>query len=159
MQNAITDKYGKQVKTIAMCNVAEGTEEEYLERLIDSGCELIIATSYNYGVTMKKLAEKYPDIEFCMATCSNANEEPRLENYHTFMGAIYQGRYTAGVAAGMKLQELIDNGTITKEQANDWLCCSLSLCGSYFRLYGIFVRGALDCTGCGNVRTLYEQLE
>ena len=33
------------------------------------------------------------------------------------MGAIYQGRYTAGVAAGMKLQELIDNGTITKEQA------------------------------------------
>ena len=117
VQNAIADKYGKQVKTIAMCNVAEGTEEEYLERLIDSGCELIIATSYNYGVTMKKLAEKYPDIEFCMATCSNANEEPRLENYHTFMGAIYQGRYTAGVAAGMKLQELIDNGTITKEQA------------------------------------------
>ena len=112
VQNAIADKYGKQVKTIAMCNVAEGTEEEYLERLIDSGCELIIATSYNYGVTMKKLAEKYPDIEFCMATCSNANEEPRLENYHTFMGAIYQGRYTAGVAAGMKLQELIDNGTI-----------------------------------------------
>ena len=109
VQNAIADKYGKQVKTIAMCNVAEGTEEEYLERLIDSGCELIIATSYNYGVTMKKLAEKYPDIEFCMATCSNANEEPRLENYHTFMGAIYQGRYTAGVAAGMKLQELIDN--------------------------------------------------
>ena len=117
VQNAIADKYGKQVKTIAMCNVAEGTEEEYLERLIDSGCELIIATSYNYGATMKKLAEKYPDIEFCMATCSNANEEPRLENYHTFMGAIYQGRYTAGVAAGMKLQELIDNGTITKEQA------------------------------------------
>lgn len=54
VQNAITDKYGKQVKTIAMCNVAEGTEEEYLERLIDSGCELIFATSYNYGVTMKK---------------------------------------------------------------------------------------------------------
>ena len=53
VQNAIADKYGKQVKTIAMCNVAEGTEEEYLERLIDSGCELIIATSYNYGVTMK----------------------------------------------------------------------------------------------------------
>ena len=119
VQNAIADKYGKQVKTIAMCNVAEGTEEEYLERLIDSGCELIFATSYNYGVTMKKLAEKYPDIEFCMATCSNANEEPRLENYHTFMGAIYQGRYTAGVAAGMKLQELIDNGSRHEDQRND----------------------------------------
>ncbi|MFR8428315.1 MAG: hypothetical protein ACLVCH_12915 [Roseburia inulinivorans] len=34
-----------------------------------------------------------------MATCANANEEPVLKNYHTFMGKIYQGRYTAGVAA------------------------------------------------------------
>ena len=65
------------------CNVAEGTEEEYLERLIDSGCELIIATSYNYGVTMKKLAEKYPDIEFCMATCSNAVSYTHLESVTT----------------------------------------------------------------------------
>lgn len=117
VQDAITEKYKKRVETIAMCNVAEGTEQEYLQRLVDSGCELIFATSYNYGETMKRFAQKYPDIQFCMATCSNANEEPYLENYHTFMGAIYQGRYTAGVAAGMKLQELIEDGTITKEQA------------------------------------------
>ena len=155
VQNAIADKYGKQVKTIAMCNVAEGTEEEYLERLIDSGCELIFATSYNYGVTMKKLAEKYPDIEFCMATCSNANEEPRLENYHTFMGAIYQGRCCGGNETAGTDRQRYDH----KRAGKDRLCCSLPLCRSHFRLYGIFVRGALGRTGCGNVRTLYEQLE
>ncbi len=107
---------------------------------------------------MKKLAEKYPDIEFCMATCSNANEEPRLENYHTFMGATYQADIPQVLRLGMKLQELIDNGTITKEQAKIGYVAAYPYAGSYFRLYGIFV-SALDCTGCGNVRTLYEQLE
>ena len=98
-------------------NVAEGTESEYLQQLVDAGCDIIFSTSYNYGITTKEFAMRYPDIEFCMATCDNANEEPYLDNYHTFMGAIYEGRYTAGVAAGMKLKELIDDGVITKEQA------------------------------------------
>ena len=52
-----------------------------------------------------------------MATCDNANEEPYLKNYHTFMGAIYEGRYASGVAAGMKLKELIENGRITVDDA------------------------------------------
>lgn len=99
-----------------MYNVAEGTESEYLQQLVDAGCDIIFSTSYNYGITTKEFAMRYPDIEFCMATCDNANEEPYLDNYHTFMGAIYEGRYTAGVAAGMKLKELIDDGVITKEQ-------------------------------------------
>ena len=69
----------------------------HLERLVSDGCNMIFSTSYNYGVTTKELAQKYPEVQFCMATCSNANEEPYLKNYHTFMGAIYQGRYAAGV--------------------------------------------------------------
>ena len=100
-----------------MYNVAEGTESEYLQQLVDEGCDIIFSTSYNFGVTTKQFAERYPDIEFCMATRDNANEEPYLANYHTFMGAIYEGRYTAGVAAGMKLLELIDKGVITAGQA------------------------------------------
>ena len=68
-------------------------------------------------MTTKELAQKYPEVQFCMATCSNANEEPYLKNYHTFMGAIYQGRYAAGVAAGMKLKELIDDGIISESEA------------------------------------------
>ena len=70
-----------------------------------------------YGEKTKEYAEAYPEIQFCQATCSNANEEPVLKNYHTFMGNIYQGRYISGVVAGMKLQELIEDGEITPGQA------------------------------------------
>lgn len=52
-----------------------------------------------------------------MATGDNANEEPVLPNYHTFMGEIYQGRYLAGAVAGMKLEEMIQDGRITPDQA------------------------------------------
>lgn len=116
-QIAVENEYGDRVEVIAKYNIAEGTEEKPLQELVDAGCELIFSTSYNYGVTTKEFAERYPDVQFCMATCANANEEPKLANYHTFMGEIYQGRYVSGVAAGLKLQELIENGTITKEQA------------------------------------------
>ena len=116
-QQELEKLYPDRVEIMAMYNVAEGTEGEYLQRLVDAGCDIIFSTSYNYGITTKKFAKQYPDIEFCMATCSNANEEPYLENYHTFMGAIYEGRYASGVAAGMKLKELIDSGVITAEQA------------------------------------------
>ena len=61
--------------------------------------------------------KKNPNIQFCHATGDNANIEPFVPNYHTFMGRIYEGRYTAGVVAGLKLQELIDKGQIKKEDA------------------------------------------
>ena len=113
----IKEEYGDKVEAMHMYNVAEGTEREYLERLVNAGCNLIFSTSYNYGETTKELAGKYPDVQFCMATGSNANEEPYYANYHTFMGAIYEGRYVAGVAAGIKLKELISEGIITENEA------------------------------------------
>ena len=122
----IKEEYGDKVEVMHMYNVAEGTEREYLERLVNAGCNLIFSTSYNYGETTKELAGRYPDVQFCMATCSNANEEPYYANYHTFMGAIYEGRYAAGVAAGIKLKELISEGIITENEAKIGICCSVS---------------------------------
>lgn len=116
-QEAVDNAFGDRVKTIAKYNVAEGAERESIEELVEEGCDIIFATSYGYETVTKELAEKYPDVEFCMATGDNANSDTVLANYHTFMGAIYEGRYVSGVVAGMKLQELIENGTITKEQA------------------------------------------
>lgn len=116
-QTAVDDKYRDRVETIAKFNIAEGSEKEALQELVDAGCGLIFTTSFAYGAEAKQFAERYPNIQFCQATCSNANEEPKINNYHTFMGAIYQGRYVSGIAAGMKLQELIENGIITAEQA------------------------------------------
>lgn len=117
-QKAIEVEFGDSVEIIAKYNVAEGSEESYLRELVDAGCDLIFCTSYGYGENAKKLAAENPDIEFCTATCSDANEAPVHKNYHNFMGEIYQGRYISGVAAGMKLAEMIENGDITSEQAS-----------------------------------------
>jgi basic membrane protein A len=116
-QTSIEDAYGDNVVIEAKYNVSENAVETPLMELIESGCDLIFTTSYGYGEKTKELAQEYPQVQFCQATCSNANEEPVCKNYHTYMGEVYQGRYVSGVVAGMKLQELIEEGVITKEQA------------------------------------------
>lgn len=68
-------------------------------------------------MTTKEVAKKYPEIQFCQATGDNANQNPIVSNYHTYMGAVYQGRYIAGIVAGMKLQEMISEGKITPQDA------------------------------------------
>ena len=116
-QNAVANEYGERVHIISKFNIPEGSEDDAIRDLAEEGCDIIFGTSYGYGETMKSYAEKYPMIEFCQATCANANDDPKLANYHTFMGAIYEGRYVSGVAAGMKLKELIDEGKITVDEA------------------------------------------
>ena len=116
-QKAVEKKYAGQVKTIPKFNVTEGSEESILQELVDDGCDMIFTTSFAFGEKAKEWAGKYPKVQFCQSTCANANDKPVYKNYHTYMGAIYEGRYISGVAAGMKLKQLIDEGTITKEQA------------------------------------------
>ena len=65
---------------------------------------------------MLKVAPDYPEIEFISCT-NQASWGDDLENTHNAFANIYEGRYLAGVAAGMKLQEMIDNGEITADQA------------------------------------------
>jgi basic membrane protein A len=116
-QRNIEAKLGDSVEILVRENVAEGTEEEYLRELAEEGCDIIFSTSYGYRETVKQMAGEYPDTVFCQSNGGNANEEPLYDNYHTFMGYIYEGRYTAGVAAGMKLQQLIEEGVISEKQA------------------------------------------
>lgn len=116
-QKAVEEAYGNQVVAVAKYNVSEGLEDKYFQELVDEKCDIIFATSFGYADAAKKFAQMYPDIEIVMATGTNANDEPKLNNYHTFMGEIYQGRYTAGVAAGMKIKELMDSGVIDESQA------------------------------------------
>ena len=96
-------------------NTPYESTDEIITQLADDGADLIFTNSYDYGAYALRAAEKYPDIQFCCATCDNA--DPSVPNYHTFMGEISQGFYLCGVAAGVKLKEMIDNGTITQEQA------------------------------------------
>lgn len=65
---------------------------------------------------MIEAAQKYPDVEFCHATGTRAHTEG-LDNYHNAFASIYEGRYLAGVAAGLKLNEMIENGDFSAEDA------------------------------------------
>lgn len=115
--NRLRTEYGDKIEIIEKNNVAHESAQDVIEDLVSDGCDIIFTNSYGYGETAKQMAEKYSGIEFCAATCDNANTEPELENYHTFMGEIYQGRYISGMVAGAKLNEMINNGVITKQQA------------------------------------------
>ncbi len=116
-EKAIAETYGDKVECIAKYNVAEASVEDPVKELCETGCGLIFTTSFGYGAVVKEIAQQYPDVQFCQATCADAAAEPVVSNYHNYMGHIYQGRYVAGIAAGMKIQEMIDAGTITADQA------------------------------------------
>ena len=86
-EKAIKETYGDKVQTIAKYNVAEDAVEDPLVELCEAGCKVIFTTSFGYGEKAKELAARYPDIQFCQATCANADKD--TANYHTYMGAIY----------------------------------------------------------------------
>jgi basic membrane protein A len=65
---------------------------------------------------MIQAAKEFPDVQFCHATGTKAHTEG-LDNYHNAFASIYEGRFLAGVAAGLKINEMIEAGTITAEQA------------------------------------------
>ncbi len=118
-QLELEDALGNRVETVAKFNIKDYGDscERAIEDLVSQGCELIISTSYGYGEATKKMAEKYPAIHFCHATGDLANQAPLLPNFHNFMGKIYEGRYAAGVVAGMKLRELILQGRLMLKDA------------------------------------------
>lgn len=80
------------------------------------GCNIIFADSFGHESFLMEAAKKYPDVQFCHATGTQAHIAG-IKNFHNAFASIYEGRYLAGVAAGMKLNEMIDAGKITAEQA------------------------------------------
>ena len=85
--------------------------------LIDvEGCNIIFADSFGHESFLMKAAEEYPEVQFCHATGTQAHTAG-LANFHNAFAHIYQGRYLAGVVAGMKLKEMIDNGKIKASEA------------------------------------------
>ncbi len=80
------------------------------------GCDIIFADSFGHESFLIDAAEKYPDVEFCHATGTQAHTV-RLDNFHNAFASIYEGRYLAGVAAGLKLNEMIEAKEITADEA------------------------------------------
>lgn len=105
------------VEYVMQTNVPEGQEcYDTAADLADEGCDLIFADSFGHESFMIQAAKEFPEVEFCHATGTKAHTEG-LSNYHNAFATIFEGRYLAGVAAGLKLNEMIENGEITAEEA------------------------------------------
>ena len=102
---------------ILKTNIPEGQEcYDTACDLAENGCNIIFADSFGHEPFMIDAAKKYPDVQFCHSTGTRAHTEG-LKNYHNAFASIYEGRYLAGIAAGLKLNEMIDAGQFKKEEA------------------------------------------
>lgn len=93
----------KDSQIIRQNNIADNDPEAVrraISTCIEQGTKVIFATSYGYMDTCEKMAEEYPDVIFshCSGYKSNAT------NFNNYFGRIYEARYLAGIAAGMKTQ-------------------------------------------------------
>ena len=105
------------VKIVNRTNIEEGQAcYEAAADLVDMGCDIVFADSFGHESYMIEAAKNFPDVQFCHATGTMAHTAG-LPNYHNAFASIYEGRYLAGVAAGLKLNEMIANGEITPEEA------------------------------------------
>ena len=103
-------------------NLLTGVEEneacyDAAKDLVKKGCNLIFADSFGHQNQMIKAAKEWKEVQFCHATGTNAKTSG-LANYHNAFASIYQGRFMAGYAAGLKLVEDkkadLDAGTALK---------------------------------------------
>ena len=102
---------------IIKTNIPEGQEcYDAAAELVDAGCGIIFADSFGHEDYMIQAAKEYPEVQFCHSTGTKAHTEG-LDNYHNAFASIYEGRYLAGVAAGMKLNEMIEAGDIKEDEA------------------------------------------
>ncbi len=104
-------------QVIFKTNVPESNEcYEAAADLADRGCDVVFADSFGHEPFMAQAAQEFPDVQFCHATGTTAHTAG-IPNLHNAFASIYEGRYLAGIAAGMKLNEMIEKGEFTAEEA------------------------------------------
>ena len=105
------------ITPILKTNIDESNDcYEAAADLVDSGCGFVFADSFGHESFMIQAAKEFPDVQFAHATGTRAHTE-NLPNYANAFASIYEGRYLAGVAAGLKLNQMIEEGKITAEEA------------------------------------------
>ncbi len=95
---------------------SEACQQAAEDLIYRDGCNIIFADSFGHEDYMIEAAMEFPEVQFCHATGTKAHTE-NLENYHNAFATIFEGRYLGGVAAGLKLNQMIEEGKITAEQA------------------------------------------
>ncbi len=107
----------KDEQVLIKTNVDESNAcYEAAKDLVTEGCKIVFANSFGHEEFMIKAAREFTNVQFCHATGTKAHTE-NLPNYHNAFASIYQGRYLAGIVAGMKLNEMIEEKKITASEA------------------------------------------
>ena len=74
--------------------------ENAIRECLEEGCNIIFATSWGFMDTCEALAAEYPEVIFSHGTGYKSNGT----NFNNYFGRIYQARYLAGIAAGLKTE-------------------------------------------------------
>ena len=119
-RDAATEKLkaeGINVEWVTKYNIGEDAScVDGNTECVSEGCKIIFNNSYGFEPFMLEVAAKYPDIHFIGCTnCASCVDN--LTNTHNAFANIHEGRYVAGVVAGLKLNEMIEKGTITADKA------------------------------------------
>ena len=75
--------------------------EAAIDTVVNQGADIVFGISFGYIQPMNDKAEEYADVIFSHGTGYMANDT----NFNNYFGRIYQARYLAGIAAGMKSLE------------------------------------------------------
>ncbi|MER1994818.1 MAG: BMP family ABC transporter substrate-binding protein [Eubacteriales bacterium] len=114
-QRALEDEYGSKIEIMARSNVLSRECETPIRDLIRDGVKILFI-NMDTDIPVS-LAREFPQVQFCQASMPTISIEGTPENYHTFNGEIYQARYVSGIAAGMKLRQLMDSGALLPQDA------------------------------------------
>lgn len=96
----------KMAEPIIKTNVGEDKScFNAAKELVKQGCNVIFADSFGHEEFMLKAAKKWPTVQFCHATGTQA-KVAGVENFHNAFASIYEGRFLAGYAAGLKLNKM-----------------------------------------------------
>ena len=110
---------------IVKWNIPEDeTAQDAAMDLADQGCQIVFAYSFGHESYVIEAAKEYPEVQFCHATGFQAASSG-LSNMHNYFTAIYEARYVSGVVAGMKLNQMIEDGTVAKD------ACKIGYVGAY----------------------------
>lgn len=116
--NAAVEALKKDGKNVVIANKKKVPESADVETnaldLIADGCKLIITNSYGHQDFFGNAIKDHSDVTFVAMTGDKAAGSS-YKNYFNAFTDVYESRYVSGVVAGMKLKELIDNGTVTQE--------------------------------------------
>lgn len=107
----------KDSQIIIKTNIREDNQcFDAAKELADEGCDIIIGTSPGYESFLVDAAKEYKQVQFCQINGKLAHTK-KLDNFHNAYAEIHNARYVTGVGAGMKLNEMIEEGKLTSQQA------------------------------------------